>query len=364
MPPEHKGCTSTVCKPKPQRKTDFGAYNPGGIAVDNGNIFSLPFTSGDASVVILPVPWEATVSYKTGAAAGPEALRQASLQVDLYDEDMGDIWQYGIYMPGHPADIYETGVHARVKAEKILDALARGEDCAAFSALYGDIEEHFDSMYARIEAETLDFLQRGKIVGLAGGDHSVTLGSLRAYAHQFGSFGILHIDAHADLRKAYEGFRYSHASIMHNALALPQVTRIVQVGVRDFCRDEAEAVSGSKDRIRLFSDRCLKKAQFSGKPWDAVCSEIVGSLPEFVYVSFDIDGLDPALCPATGTPVPGGLSYAEAQFLLKKVTESGRKIIGFDLVEVAGGEQGGSWDANVGARLLYQLCGRAIISCA
>lgn len=350
-------------KPKPQRKIDVGSFNPGTVAVDNGNIFSLPCSAADASVVILPVPWETTVSYRTGAAAGPEALRRASLQVDLYDEDMGDIWQYGLYMPPHPADIGEAGRRSRAVAETILGALARGADPAAFADAYAAIERGFENLYARLEADMSALLQQGKIVGLAGGDHSVTLGALRAYAARLGSFGILHIDAHADLRSAYEGFRYSHASIMDNALRLSQVTRIVQVGVRDLCREEADAVSGSHDRIRLFSDRRLCAARFGGRPWDAVCAEIAGSLPELVYVSFDIDGLDPSLCPATGTPVPGGLSYAEALFLLKKVTDSGRKIIGFDLVEVAGAGAQDSWDAMVGARLLYQLCGRAILSC-
>jgi agmatinase len=353
-----------MCMPKPQRKTDFGAYDPGDIAVDNGNIFSLPFTAADASVVILPVPWQATVSYRTGTSAGPEALRLASRQVDLHDAEMGDIWQYGIYMPARPADIYETGMRARSQAETILDALARGESPAAFAAVYADIEKHFEGMYARIEAETSEYLQQGRIVGLAGGDHSVTLGALRAYARRFGSFGILHIDAHADLRSAYEGFRYSHASIMHNALALPQVERIVQVGIRDFCRQEADLIAGSGGRVRLYTDDALKSALFQGKSWETVCSEIVGSLPGFVYVSFDIDGLDPALCPATGTPVPGGLSFSEAAFLLKKIKESGRKIVGFDLVEVAGTAGDDTWDSIVGARLIYKLCGYAIVSCA
>ncbi len=348
--------------PKPQCKSDVGAYNPGEMSVANGNIYCLPFSAEDASVILLPVPWEATVSYRTGTSAGPEAIRKASLQVDLYDEDMGDVWRYGICMPAHPAYLQQEGERSRAAAEKILSGLAAGASPPDFAEDYASIERSFESLYDRVEEESLGHLQRRKIVGLVGGDHSVTLGNLRACARQFGPFGILHIDAHADLRRAYEGFRYSHASIMYNALELPQVMDIVQIGIRDFCREEADLISGSNTRVRLFSDRSLKKALFTGKTWDAVCAEIVGSLPELVYISFDIDGLDPALCPATGTPVPGGLRYAEAQYLLKKLTESGRKIIGFDLVEVSGSE--GSWDADVGARLLYQLCGRAIISCA
>jgi agmatinase len=349
--------------PAPQLKNCFGDFDPGAIAVDNGNIFALPFTEDDASLVILPVPWEVTVSYRTGTANGPELLRNASLQVDLHDEDMGDIWKYGFYMPPHPADIYKSGLVVRKKAAAIIAGLARGESPLRFAEEYGEIEHQFRILYDRIESATLGYLQRGKIVGIAGGDHSVPLGALRAYARFFKSFGIVHIDAHADLRTAYEGFVYSHASIMRNVLDLPQVERIVQVGVRDFCREEADVIAESNGRIRLYTDAALKSALFSGKTWEHLCLDIIQCLPENVYISFDIDGLDPSLCPNTGTPVPGGLSFPETVFLLKKITESGRKIIGFDLVEVAGTAGADAWDGIVGARLLYKLCGSALVSC-
>ena len=350
--------------PAPQLKNNFSDFDPGTISVDNGNIFALPFTVDDASLVIIPVPWEVTVSYGTGAARGPEALRAASLQVDLYDEDMGDVWKYGLYMPPHPPDMYETNKCLRKKAEAVIDGLARGMNPTGFAQDYAEIEQQFDRLYERLESEVSSYLQSGKIAGIAGGDHSVILGALRAYARHFESFGILHIDAHADLRKGYEGFAYSHASIMYNALALPQIERIVQVGVRDFCRDEADIISGSAGRVQLYTDAALKNALFQGATWERLCDEIIESLPELVYISFDIDGLDPALCPHTGTPVPGGLSFSEAQFLLKQITRSGRKIIGFDLVEVAGTAGDDAWDGIVGARLLYKLCGYAIISCS
>jgi len=348
--------------PIPQQKKEFVGFDPSSIAVDNGNIYALPFNEADASLVIIPVPWEVTVSYRAGTAHGPEALRAASLQVDLFDEEMGDVWQYGIYMPPHDEDIYAASEAQRKIAADIIESLGRGDKQERYSALYAGIERQFDLLYARIEADTLFYLQRGKIVGIAGGDHSVSLGALRACARHFESFGILHIDAHADLRQSYEGFVYSHASIMFNALALPQVERIVQVGIRDYCSNEAQRIDASQGRVKLFSDAALKDAQFRGRTWNELCDEIIASLPELIYISFDIDGLDHALCPGTGTPVPGGLSYQEAVFLLKKITQSGRKIIGFDLVEVAG--DGDSWDAIVGARLLYKLCCRAIVSCS
>ncbi len=248
---------------------------PAHVAVDNGNIFALPCTDEDASLVVFPVPWEVTVSYRTGTANGPEMLRSASLQVDLYDEDMGDIWKYGIYMPPHPADICETGRGLRKKAADIIEGLARGESPAAvLPRSMPRLSTQFRKLYERIESATLGYLQRGKIVGIAGGDHSVPLGALRAYARLFKSFGILHIDAHADLRSAYEGFVYSHASIMRNVLDLPQVERIVQVGVRDFCKEEADVIAGSNGRVKLYSDAALKSALFCGKP-GSISAEIL-----------------------------------------------------------------------------------------
>jgi agmatinase len=198
------------------------------------------------------------------------------------------------------------------------------------------------------------------MVGLLGGDHSTPLGFLRALSEQHNRFGILQIDAHADLRKAYEGFTYSHASIMYNALKLPAVGRLVQVGIRDICEEEVNVINRSMGRVVTFFDEDLKDKKISGTPWSALCDTIIQHLPQQVYISFDIDGLDPKLCPNTGTPVAGGLEFQEAVFLIKKVVDAGKTIIGFDLSEVAAGPS--DWDANVGARLLFQLCNWMAVS--
>ncbi|MBR6814047.1 MAG: arginase family protein, partial [Tidjanibacter sp.] len=194
-----------------------------------------------------------------------------------------------------------------------------------------------------------------KIVGLVGGDHSTPLGVIKAVAKHHKGMGILHIDAHRDLRKAYEGFQQSHASIMFNVLSeVPRVSRIVQVGARDYCSAEAE-LAATDERVVSFEQALLDERRFAGESWSAVCQEIVEALPKDVYISFDIDGLSPDNCPSTGTPVPGGLSFGEAVHLIKSVVRSGRRIVGFDLVEVACGKMG-DYDANVGARMLYKLC--------
>src|SRR5574344_541348 len=170
------------------------------------------------------------------------------------------------------------------------------------------------------------------------------------------------LDTFPDLRRAYEGFRYSHASIMYNVLKeIPNVTKLCQVAIRDFCADEQEIIV-SDSRVRSFHDHELRSAEFDGVAWSNMCDSIIAELPDNVYVSFDIDGLSPDLCPNTGTPVPGGLTFNKADHLLVKLMNSGKKIVGFDLVEVAPGESS-DWDANVGAKLLYKICLYAARTC-
>jgi len=185
-----------------------------------------------------------------------------------------------------------------------------------------------------------------------GGDQSTPLGLSKALSKKYDDIGILHIDAHADLRNAYEGFEFSHASIMFNAIKMPQVSRLVQLGIRDYCEAEVQLIQ-SDPRIHTYFDREIKHREYSGENWAGICHEIIGKLPEKVYISLDIDGLDPKLCPNTGTPVPGGLEFEQVLFLVEKLTASGRKVIGFDLNEVSPGED--EWDANVAARLLYRM---------
>ncbi|NJN42731.1 MAG: agmatinase family protein, partial [Flammeovirgaceae bacterium] len=197
-------------------------------------------------------------------------------------------------------------------------------------------------------------LEKGKLVGLLGGDHSTPNGFIKAIAEKYTRFAILQIDAHADLRNAYEGFVYSHASIMFNALKLPAVSQLVQVGIRDYCNEELDVINNSKGRVKTFFDEDIKESMLKGKTWETICKEIVTRLPDNVYISFDIDGLDPKLCPNTGTPVAGGFEFHEIVLLLKVLAQSGKRIIGFDLNEVSPGDS--EWDANVGARILYQLC--------
>ncbi|HEY9760251.1 MAG TPA: agmatinase family protein [Oculatellaceae cyanobacterium] len=340
------------------------AFDPNGLAQRDSNIFGLPFTPETAQQVIIPVPWEVTVSYNAGTAAGPEAIFQASKQVDLFDIDVKDAWKLGLSMLEIPESLMELNEIMRKKAEKYIGLLEDGRDAttdAGCAQMLHEINSSCEKMNQWVFEQAEKVLSQNKLVALIGGDHSTPLGLFRALAKKYVEFGILHFDAHADLRDAYEGFKYSHASIMFNALEVKPIKRLVQVGIRDFCEQEYELVKNSGGRVVSFYDRTIKARQSEGESWKAIADDIVSHLPENVYVSFDVDGLDPKLCPNTGTPVPGGLEFEQAVYVVKRVVESGKKIIGFDVNEVAPGEDD-EWDANVGARLVYRLANLAALS--
>lgn len=323
-------------------------FDPNAMAALDG-IYGLPFTTETACQVILPVPWEATVSYRTGTANAPDAVLQASKQVDLYDPFVKDAWKAGLAMHEEYEEIDRLNAKTRTMAERYLSILEKnGTD----DALLAEINENCESVNEWVRTNARNYLDKGKLVCVLGGDHSAPLGLIEELAKKQ-TFGILHIDAHCDLRDAYEGFVYSHASIMFNVMKLPNVSKLVQVGIRDYCDHEVSFVKNSAGRVVMHTERQLKARAYSGESWHSICQTMIKELPEKVYVSFDIDGLDPKLCPNTGTPVPGGLEFEQSLYLIHEIVRSGRKLIGFDLCEVAPGAD--EWDASVGARLVYNI---------
>ncbi len=330
-------------------------FNPSGVGLKNGNFIGLPFSEETAKIILVPVPWDVTVSYEEGTANAPQAILDASVQLDLYDPDISDAWKLGIFMQQSDEFLMNNRINFRVKSAAYIDFLEKGGTVSENPEMKNNLDEingESETVNQWVFGKSKKLMKEGKIVGIIGGEHSVPLGYLQALSELHSDFGILQIDAHMDLRNSYEGFTHSHASVFNNALKLKSVSKLVQVGIRDFCDEEMEMVHSEKERISVFFDQQLKENRFSGMTWNEQCGSIINQLPENVYVSFDIDGLDPKLCPNTGTPVPGGLDFYEVNFLLKKLVESGRKIIGFDLCEVGNNE----WDANVGARILYKLC--------
>ncbi|MFL5772395.1 MAG: agmatinase family protein [Flavisolibacter sp.] len=343
---------------------DLKNFDPDCAGNPNNNIFGLPLSEEEARLVIVPIPWEVTVSFGSGTARAAEQIMRASLQVDLFDPDVPEGWKQGFFMKDSDRKILLKSDYLRKEAELYIDYISKGDvvDNNQFMRkTLKEVNEGSNFLNHWVYQQTRSLLDRGKLVALLGGDHSTPLGFMKAIGEKFGSFGILQIDAHCDLRDSYEGFVYSHASIMFNALKeIPQLEKLVQVGIRDYSQGEAEYIHHNNGRVRTYFDREIRERQYEGETFRQLSEEIINQLPDKIYISFDIDGLDPKLCPNTGTPVQGGFETEQVFYLFNKILKAGKQIIGFDLSEVSTSENG--WDANVGARVLFKLCNLMVAS--
>ena len=336
-------------------------FDPSGVAVKNGEFFGIP-SSSQSEIVVLPIPWDVTTSYRAGTVRGPEAILESSYQVDLFSPFAESAWKIPLSTDWSLIEFATLNTEMRKKSEAILEVLSAGTEKlpANLENSLKEINSACRQMTEQAYLKAKNYLKDGKRVVTLGGDHSVPLGSIKAYSEKYPGLSILHFDAHADLRVAYEGFEQSHASIMYNVLQETKVAKIVQVGIRDVAKAEIDLIDSSH-RMVTFFNWDLQQSKYQGVHWKNQCDEIIAELGPTVYVSFDIDGMDPVLCPNTGTPVPGGLSFDEASYLIRQVVASGKKIVGADLVEVSPGEGDFTlpehqWDGNVGARMLFLLC--------
>ncbi len=343
-------------KKKLTKSDKINNFNPNYAALYDG-IFGLPFNADESNTILIPVPWEVTVSYHSGTAKGPESILNASYQVDLFDPFLEEAWKLGIYIEKINPHLLKKNKQYRKKAETYFDLLNKKETIQnkrKKQLIIREINNACKWMNQWVKNTATHYLRRNKLVSLIGGDHSTPYGFIQAIAEQHRHFSILQIDAHADLRKAYQGLQFSHASIMYNVIQdIQSLTKLVQIGIRDYCEEEYQHTQ-SHPKIKTFFDKDIKQAMYYGESWDRICSRIIKELDDNIYISFDIDGLDPKLCPNTGTPVAGGFETEQILFLLEKIVLSGKKIIAFDLNEVATGKEN-EWDANVAARLLYRM---------
>ena len=252
-----------------------------------------PAHAESARFVLLPVPYERTTTYRKGTEARPEALLHASAQVELFDEELR------------------------------IDPLAAG--VVTLPPL--DCDEAPELLAHKLETRLRPHLERGQIPGCLGGEHSISLGPIRAAARSRTGLGVLQIDAHPDLRDSYEGTRYGHGCVMRRVLDLPEIEALVPVGLRAVSPEEDEPLSDP--RVHPFYAHDLRR-RASTEQW---VGEVVDALPEWVYVTFDLDGLDPSIVPGTGTPEPGGLGWWETMTLLRTVLQR-RRLAGFDVVEL------------------------------
>lgn len=329
-------------------------FDVNNVLVPNGKFFALPYTTEEAELVLVPVPWDVTASLQDGTSKGPESIIEASPNIDFFDFNTPKAWEKKISTVPFPAEILKKNNEIRPLAKSVIESLEKGESLPdpSIEEKLNKVNQAGDELNEWLYQLSKNFIGKGKKLAVVGGEHSVPLGLIKALSEKYKNFGILHIDAHADLRAAYEGFTFSHASIMYNVSKFSSISSFVQVALRDICEDEMN-YANADNRFHLFSDCYLSKLKFEGANWKNICDEIIAKLPQKVYISFDIDGLDPSLCPNTGTPVPGGLLYNEAIYLIQQLRKSGKEIIAFDLCEVAPGHN--QWDEMVAAKLLYQL---------
>ncbi|HEX6086408.1 MAG TPA: arginase family protein, partial [Thermoanaerobaculia bacterium] len=305
-------------------------FDPDAAAVGDTGIYGLPFTPEESHVVIVPVPFEATTSYGGGTSGGPAAVFEASKQVDLFDQETGRPYASGIAMLEVPRQIVDWNAEAKEIAASVIEHGGVVDDATRAAA--ARVNEYSERVNDWVYEQTRALLDAGRMPVILGGDHAVPFGAIRAYAEKYPGLGILHLDAHADLRDAYEGFTWSHASIFNNVMRrLDGVGKLVQVGVRDLGQAERAMIDDSQGRIVTFYDAEVAARKEEGVPFARIADEIVAALPPDIYLSWDIDGLDPTLCPGTGTPVPGGLSWNEAIGLLRAIKRSGKRIVGLDL---------------------------------
>lgn len=343
---------------------DLSSFDPNAAGNPQSNIFGLPFTEDNARLVIQPVPWEATVNIYPGTARCISSIVRHSVHIDLFWKEHPDLWKQGIFIRETNQKILLKSDYLRKEAELLVGYTCCGKALCDNDFMQRNLKEiNAGGAYLNtwVYDHTKDIIEKGKLAALLGGDHSISQGMVQALSEKYEDFGILQVDAHCELRKDYEGFVYSHACVMRNILdKTPQVSKLVQVATREFCEEEYKYMQENPNRIKTFFDEDLKEQQYQGKSWYEISKSIVDALPQYVYLSFDIDGLKPYYCPSANSPVVGGLEYDQMKTIFKLMKEQGKKIIGFDLCQVGNGRVG--TDAQVGAYILWDLCNQILHS--
>jgi agmatinase len=258
-----------------------------------------------ANVVLIPVPYDGTSTWVKGADKGPAAFLNASENMELYDiETRSEVYKEGVYL-----------------ADPVTENSSP------------------EAMVEAVHKTTKEYIQRNKFVTLFGGEHSISIGSIRAFNECFDNLSVLHIDAHADLRDRYEGSTCNHACAVHEA---SKTTNLIQVGIRSM--DSTEVKFMDEEKVFFAHDMA------AGDYWMELA---VDSLTENVFITFDLDAFDPSIMPSTGTPEPGGLLWYETLDFLKQVFES-KNVVGFDIVELCPNENEKSSDF-LAAKLYYKM---------
>ena len=265
-------------------------------------------TLDEAKVVILPVPYDSTTEYKSGTREGPQAIIDASQYLELYDTELD-------------REISQVGIHTLPEVQPMMSGP--------------------EPMLERVYQIASDLLDKGKLLAMLGGEHSLTLGMVRAFREKYPELSVLHLDAHADLRDQYQGTKYSHACVMRRVWEL---CPIVPVGIRSLSLEEHEFIKQHKLEP-FYAEDCTPDS----------APKVLANLPPQVYITIDLDVFDPSIMSAVGTPEPGGLSWHQVLGLLRAVAKE-RQIVGFDVVELCPRE-GPTSCTFLAAKLVYKLIG-------
>ena len=318
------------------------------------SIFDLDFDHSSAEMILIAAPWELSASYRRGSSNSPDHIVKTSSQIDAFYPGYPQLVQKGICYLGDIAKLQDQQGPLLEISREYIQNFENKTNLSRKSKFHLKALNHACiRMIGDLKAHILNLISQNKHVGMIGGEHSVSEAAIQALSEKFSSFSILQIDAHMDLRPSYQQLEHSHASVMYNCLKVPQVSSLCQVSCRDFSQEEFSFCRQNKSRINSFTAEHLAQNHFEGKSWQSQCNEIISCLSDDVYVTVDIDGLCPAFCPQTGTPVPGGVSYHQLIYLLKSLVRSKKRMIGFDLVEVVGSTD--SLDCIVASHLLFQL---------
>jgi agmatinase len=302
---------SHYCNPEPSISGHDGIFLPQRVFAGLGPPYS---NLQQAETVILPVPYDSTSEWRTGSRHGPQAIINASQYLELYDLELD-------------REIYRIGISTLPEIEPLLSSP----------------QDMIDRVYQVIK----DLIQKEKFVVLLGGEHSLSLGAVRAFKETFPGLSVLQLDAHADLRDEYLGTKYSQACVMRRILEL---CPIYQVGIRSLSRKEKQFLTQNKLTPLYMSDLASNT--------DAI-NQIADSLSEDVYITIDVDVLDPSIMPAVGTPEPDGMSWRQVLNIVETVALH-KHIVGFDLMEFCPGEGPGSC-AYILAKLAYKLIGCTVL---
>ena len=282
------------------------------------NFLALPeedSSLANARVALIPVPYDSTTSYRTGAREGPMAILKASYALEDYDYELD-------------CDISKLGIHTTPLLEPHMGGPGH--------------------MVERIADAVRNFDTGGKLVGLLGGEHTISIGAVKALAARLPGLSVLYLDAHGDLRDRYMYTPWSHATV---ARRLVEICPVVQAGVRSISQEESDFIRSANPRLNTFFWQ-------PDAPELPDLDKLVSLLTEEVYISIDLDVLDPSIMSAVGTPEPGGMNWGQIIRLIKKVAES-RRVVGFDVTELSPGE-GPDACAYTAAKLVYKLIGYSV----